>query len=94
MSVEKIFKVLIIVVACVIIGALVLNVLLPNTTKSLVNAVEDQVHNATGLTFDFNGDGNSGDKNENKNYTGDAKAKQLDADGQEKNAAGVAGWSD
>ena len=58
MSVAKIFKVLIIVVACVIIGALVLNVLLPNTTKSLVNAVENQVYNATGLSFDFNGDGN------------------------------------
>lgn len=60
MSVAKIFKILIIIVACVIVGALVLNVLLPNTTTSIVNAVEGQIFNATGMTFDLNGDGTTG----------------------------------
>lgn len=60
MSVGKIFKVLIIIVACVIIGAIVLNVLLPNVMVSMVNAVEGQIFNATGMSFDFNGDGATG----------------------------------
>ena len=60
MSVGKIFKVLIVIVACVIIGAIVLNVLLPNVTTSMVNAVEAQIFNATGMSFDFNGDGTNG----------------------------------
>lgn len=60
MSVQKIFIILIIVVACVIIGALVLNVLMPNATKTLVNAVEDQIYNATKMSFDFNGDNDAG----------------------------------
>ena len=60
MSVGKIFKILVVIVACVIVGALVLNVLLPNVSTSLVNAVEGQIFNATGMSFDFNGDGNSG----------------------------------
>lgn len=55
MSVKKIFITLIIIVACVIIGALVLNKLVPNATTALVDAVEGQIYNATGMTFDFNG---------------------------------------
>lgn len=57
MSVQKIFTTLIIIVACVAIGALVLNVLLPNVATTLVNAVEQMIFSATGLSFDFNGDG-------------------------------------
>ena len=60
MDVKKIFMILIGVVACVVIGALVLNVLLPNATKSMINAVEGQIFNATGMSFDFNGDGTVG----------------------------------
>lgn len=60
MSVKKIFMTLITVVVCVVLGALVLNVLLPNVTNSLITAVEDMVFNATGMAFDFNGDGNAG----------------------------------
>ena len=90
MSIAKIFKVLIIVVACVIIGALVLNVLLPNTTKSLVNAVENQVFNATGLSFDFNGDGNG--ITGGRDHTGEATAEQQDAGSDQKDAAEVQGW--
>ena len=60
MSVSKIFKILIVIVACVIIGALVLNVFLPNVVTSLSNAVEGSIYNATGMSFDFNGDGTNG----------------------------------
>ena len=60
MSVQKIFITLIIIVACVAIGALVLNVLLPNVATTLVNAIENMIFQATKLEFDFNGDGNVG----------------------------------
>lgn len=62
MNVAGIFKTLIIVVACVIIGALVLNTLLPNVTTGLINGVEDMLFNATGMSFDFNNDSNAGTK--------------------------------
>lgn len=58
--IKKIFVILITVVALVAIGALVLNVVLPNTAKQLVNQVENQIYNATGMTFDFNNDGVKG----------------------------------
>lgn len=60
MKVSGIFKTLIVIVACVVIGALVLNVLLPNTATSLVNAAEDMIYQATHISFDFNGDGVKG----------------------------------
>lgn len=60
MGVKKIFTTLITVVGCVIVGAFVLNVLLPNVTSGLVNAVEDMVYKSTGISFDFNGDSNMG----------------------------------
>lgn len=59
-NVKKIFLILITIVACVLIGALVLNLLLPNATETLVDAVEDMVFKATGLGFDFNGNGKIG----------------------------------
>lgn len=62
-SVKKIFTVLIIMVACVMVGALVLNVLMPNVTDTVVDALEGMVYNATGMTFDWNGNGNAGNKN-------------------------------
>lgn len=57
MNVKKIFITLITVVACVILGAFVLNTLMPNVTTTLINAVEDQIFKATSLEFDFNNDG-------------------------------------
>lgn len=69
MGVKKIFTVLITIVACVLIGALVLNVLLPNVTAQVINAAEDMVYRATGLTFDFNGDGNVGDSSKGDTST-------------------------
>lgn len=57
MSVKKIFIILITVVACVMIGALLLNVLMPNVMTSVVDSVENMVYNATGMSMDFNGNG-------------------------------------
>lgn len=60
MKVGGIFKTLITIVACVVIGAFALNILLPNVTKSLVNATEDMIYNATSMSFNFNGDDHPG----------------------------------
>lgn len=69
MNVKKIFIVLITIVACVIVGAFLLNVLLPNVTTTLINSTEDMIYRATGMSFDFNADGNAGDLG--GAYTGD-----------------------
>lgn len=71
MSVGKVFKVLIIVVACVILGALVLNILLPNVATSLVDSTEDMIYKATSMSFDFNGNGNAGGTNTGNAYNAD-----------------------
>lgn len=60
-SVKKIFIVLIVVVACVMIGALVLNVLMPNVMVTVVDSVENMINRATGMSVDFNGNGVKGD---------------------------------
>ena len=93
MNVKKIFITLIVVVACVIIGALVLNVLLQNASRSVVNAVEAQLFKATGLEFDFNGDATKG-SNETK-FSDSAKNGGAKADKSTKTqkAGGeVDGW--
>ena len=59
MSVKKIFMTLIVIVMCVILGAFLINILLPNVTQQVVNATETSIFNATGMKFDFNGDGKS-----------------------------------
>lgn len=79
MSVKKIFVVLITIVACVVLGAFVLNILMPNATTSLVNAAEDQIWKATGLSFDFNGDGELG-SNANT-YDAENDSTQADVQG-------------
>ena len=80
MGVRKIFIVLITVVVCVILGAFVLNVLMPNMVATLINAVEGTIYSATGMSFDFNGDGQHG-------------AANNAASGQDQNAA-VTGTDD
>lgn len=69
MSVKKIFITLITIVACVIIGAFLLNTLMPNVTTTLIDSTEDMIYKATGLSFDFNNNSNAGDSN--TSYTGD-----------------------
>lgn len=63
MKVSKLFIVLIVVVACILVGALILNVLLPNTMTMAINTVEDAIFKATGISWDINADGNAGDNN-------------------------------
>lgn len=89
MSVKKIFMTLIIVVACVIVGALVLNVLMPNATKALVNSVEGQIHNATGMEFDFNGDGVTGATGGQSFTDGDETSNDVTGAGSEAGVQGI-----
>lgn len=60
MNVKKIFITLITIVALVVVGALVLNVILPNTATAIVDTLEDQVYNATKIDLDLNGNDNKG----------------------------------
>ena len=78
MNVKKIFITLITVVACVILGAFVLNTLMPNVTTTLINAVEDQIFKATSLEFDFNNDNNAG-TNDNS-YEGKKSDETVNGD--------------
>lgn len=60
MKVSKIFVILITVVVCVIVGAFVINILMPNTVTSVVDTVENQIQHATGIALDLNGNGTAG----------------------------------
>lgn len=57
---KKVFITLITIVALVVVGAFVLNVIMPNTVTTMVNTVEGMIYNSTGLSMDFNGDGRTG----------------------------------
>ncbi len=82
MGVGKIFKTLIIIVVCVILGALVLNILLPNVTTALINSTEDMIFKATGMAFDFNSDGEKGSAVSNSTgYTGGTTSTDQDVKG-------------
>lgn len=71
MDVKKIFITLITIVICVILGAFVINTLMPNVVNTVINAAEGQIYNATGLSFDFNGDGDGGTANKDSSYMGE-----------------------
>ena len=88
MDVKKIFIILIVIVACVLVGALVLNILLPNVATSLVDAMEDMVYNATGISFDWNGNGSLGSADD----TGAMKSDETETaiTGEDT----VAGWGE
>ena len=75
-SVKKIFTVLIVMVGCVVVGALVLNVLLPNVSSSLVDALEGMVYNATGMSFDWNGNGKGAGTGSNRQYDDGMNSEQ------------------
>ena len=42
---------------------------MPNATVGIVNATEDMIFKATGMSFDFNNDGNTGSSNTNNKYS-------------------------
>lgn len=87
MDVKKIFMTLVIVVMCIILGAFLLNKLVPTATAQVVNAVEDSLYNATGMKFDFNSDGIYGGTS--KGNFGDQKGDAMDAS----TAGGVDGFN-
>lgn len=89
-SVKKIFTVLIVMVACVVVGALVLNVLLPNVSSTLVDALEQMVFNATGMKFDWNGNKTQPKDGGNVNFMGDNSSDKNGNDvGESGNVAGL-----
>lgn len=59
-TVKKIFTVLAVVVICIVVAAFAINILVPNALTGVVNAVEDTLYSATGLSIDLNGDGSGG----------------------------------
>lgn len=80
MDVKKIFMILIGIVACVVVGAFLLNTFMPNVTYALVSAMEDMVFNVTGLGMDFNGDGRPGGavaQNDTYDATNDQEAENV-----------------
>lgn len=50
------------VVACVMILAFGLNVVIPNTVAGVINVLENGLRNATGVTIDINGDNKAGER--------------------------------
>lgn len=86
MKVSKIFIILITIVACVILGAFVLNQLMPNVVTTMINSLEDTIFSATGMSFDFNADGNAGDSTAGKTYSGNQATTDDDVQ------AGVEGF--
>lgn len=89
MNVKKIFITLITIVALVVVGALILNVILPNTATALVDTAEDQIYNATKISLDLNGNGNGGGTAGNNQ-----SAKDTNVSGSQGNGVGVNGFSD
>ena len=70
MNVSGIFKILIIVVACIIVGGILLNVLLPNGLNGIVGWMESGIKAATGADFDLNGDNSIGTPNTQNQQAG------------------------
>lgn len=81
MNVKKVFVILITIVALVVLGAFVLNSLMPSVTTQMVNAVEDQIYKGTGLSFDFNKDGHSGQNNKSYDTNTDMEETAAGVDG-------------
>ena len=73
-GVRKIITVLIVMVVCVVVGALVINVFAPNAVNAVVGGVEAGIHGATGIEVDLNGDNNTGVQGHVEAQTWDAEA--------------------
>lgn len=90
--VKKIFILLITMVALVAIGALVLNVLLPNVATQMVNSVEGMIYNATSMSFDFNGDSVKGDSASGVDYSTSGGVVQDDDITDDANSGAIEGF--
>lgn len=84
MNVQKIFKTLVILVCCIVVGAMILNIFLPNVITQLSNVVEDAIFKGTGMSFDFNGDGRGGGANAGNSYTDTTNGGSYDEELNEK----------
>lgn len=80
MKVQGIFKTLVILVCCIVLGAMVLNIFLPNVVTQLSNVVEDSIFKGTGMSFDFNGDGQGGGANASNSYTDTTNGGDFDTE--------------
>ncbi len=79
MGVGKIFKVLIVIVVCVMIGAMAINVIVPNAVSGLIDATEGMMYKASGISFDFNGNGTAGsDSSGSSDFTGSSTGDAAD----------------
>ena len=78
MSVKKIFMTLVVIVMCIILGAFLINILLPNVTAQVIDSAEDSIYKATGMSFDFNSDSNKGDNKKDYSSTGQADDNMKD----------------
>ena len=86
MDVKKIFTILITIVACVIIGAFLLNIVMPNAINGVTTSIENMIFKATKLQLDLNGDGTKGN-----NVTAvDSKVNNTTTNIV--TSGGVAGW--
>jgi len=65
MDVKKIFILLITVVACIMVGAFILNVIMPNTLATVFDAVDGAIYSATGISLDLNGNNKAGNAAKN-----------------------------
>ena len=82
---------LITIVACVIVGAFLLNFLLPNAVRQVVNAAEASIYRATRINMDLNGDGVDGQTNGQNGFDVSGDALNGENDGAVKGAE-VDGW--
>lgn len=60
-TVRNIITVLIVVVVCVVVGALIINTVAPKAISAVVGGLEAGITNATGINVDLDGVDNAGD---------------------------------
>lgn len=80
-TVKKVFLILITVVALILLGAFVLNILMPNTVTQVVSSIEDGIYKATGISMNLNGDNHSGGSNANNTYSSTVTSNNDDISG-------------
>ena len=73
-TVKKIIVVLITIVVCVVIGAIVINIVAPNAAQAVIGGVESGIHAATGIEIDL-------DNNNSKAATDSAVYNAMNAGG-------------
>lgn len=81
MSVKKIFMTLVVIVLCILVGAFLINILMPNVVTQVIDSAEDSVYKATGMSFDFNSNGNKGEVKSEYSSTGKSDEVQDDGSG-------------